>query len=72
MEHPMKAIVRTALAAGLAAASGGIALAAEPVTEHAITATVLATASDGADAQALTARAAAFAQAGYLFENQIA
>ena len=67
----MKAIVRTALAAGLAAASGGIALAAEPVTEHAITATVLATASDGADAQALTARAAAFVQAGYLFENQI-
>ncbi len=67
----MKARVRTAAAAGLALVGGGTAFAAEPVVEKDASATVLATGLDGGDGEALTARATAFVQAGWLFENQI-
>ncbi len=66
----MKARVRTAAAAGLALMGGGGAFAAEPVVEKDATATVLATAFDG-EGEALTARASAFVQAGWLFQNQV-
>jgi Gram-negative porin len=70
MEHPMKARVRTAALAG-AALFGGAANAAEPVTEVRAMAAVLATVSEGGDAEELTARAAFRAQYGVLFDNQI-
>ena len=66
----MKARVRTAAAAGLALVSGGVAVAAEPVVEKDASAAVLVTAAEG-DGEALTARATAFVQAGWLFQNQV-
>lgn len=65
----MKARVRTAAAAGAAVLTGGVAFAAEPVTESSATVAVLASASN--DGEPVTARAAFRIQHGLLFDNQI-
>lgn len=66
----MKARVRTVALAG-AALLGGVASAAEPVTELTATAAAMATATEGGDGEALTGRAAFRAQYGVLFDNQL-
>lgn len=66
----MKARVRTGALAG-AALLGGVAGAAEPVTETGASAALLVGAFDGDDEEALVARAAFRVQHGLLFDNQL-
>lgn len=68
----MKAIVGTVAAAGAVLACAGAAGAAEPVYEHDAAAAILVTGFDGiSDPAPVTARASAFGQAGWLFDNQV-